>query len=80
MMWKVKDVGATLLLVFIPQAMQEVPSWLEEYSKLSMPGAGYADVGAKFGGRDIRKNQPRVWALFCYDEVFNYHAHSITKQ
>lgn len=40
--------------------MQEVPAWLEEYSKTSMPGAGYADVGAKFGGRDIRKNQPRV--------------------
>lgn len=66
-MWKVKNVGATILLVFIPQAMQEVPSWLEEYSKSSMPGAGYADVGAKFGGRDIRKNQPRVWASFCSD-------------
>lgn len=59
--------GATILLVFIPQAMQEVPSWLEEYSKSSMPGAGYADVGAKFGGRDIRKNQPRVWVSFCSD-------------
>lgn len=66
-MWKVKNVGTTILLVFIPQAMQEVPSWLEEYSKSSMPGAGYADVGAKFGGRDIRKNQPRVWVSFCAD-------------
>lgn len=75
-MLKVKNVGATILLVFIPQAMQEVPSWLEEYSKSSMPGAGYADVGAKFGGRDIRKNQPRVWVSFC---VFYYHA-SIHRQ
>lgn len=48
------------LVRILSDAMQEVPSWLEEYSKLSMPGAGYADVGAKFGGRDIRKNQPRT--------------------
>ncbi|XP_052687127.1 ATP-dependent RNA helicase DDX4-like isoform X3 [Crassostrea angulata] len=48
------------LVRILSDAMQEVPSWLEEYSKSSMPGAGYADVGAKFGGRDIRKNQPRT--------------------
>lgn len=34
--------------------------WLEEYSKSSMPGTGYADVGVKFGGCDIRKNQPKT--------------------
>ncbi|XP_061192498.1 ATP-dependent RNA helicase DDX4-like isoform X2 [Saccostrea echinata] len=48
------------LVRILSDAMQEVPDWLEEYSKTSMPGAGYADVGAKFGGRDIRKNQPRT--------------------
>ncbi|XP_078316516.1 ATP-dependent RNA helicase DDX4-like isoform X2 [Crassostrea virginica] len=48
------------LVRILSDAMQEVPAWLEEYSKTSMPGAGYADVGAKFGGRDIRKNQPRT--------------------
>ncbi|XP_056020030.1 ATP-dependent RNA helicase DDX4-like isoform X3 [Ostrea edulis] len=47
------------LVRILSDAMQEVPSWLEEYSKTGMPGAGYGDVGSRFGGRDIRKNQPR---------------------
>lgn len=46
--------------MFIFQAQQEVPLWLEEYAKSSQSTAGFSNYGGKFGGKDIRKDQPRV--------------------
>ena len=45
------------------QAQQEVPLWLEEYAKSSQSSAGFSNYGGKFGGRDIRKDQPKVNCL-----------------
>lgn len=59
------------------QAQQEVPLWLEEYAKSSQSSAGFSNYGGKFGGRDIRKDQPKVNCLnnanymlfFCVEKL-----------
>jgi len=53
------------------QAQQEVPLWLEEYAKSSQSTAGFSNYGGKFGGRDIRKDQPKV--INCLNNAnYNY--------
>ncbi|KAK3091467.1 hypothetical protein FSP39_020000 [Pinctada imbricata] len=40
-------------------ADQEVPDWLEKYAESSMSYGGGSNVSSGFGGRDIRRDQPR---------------------
>ncbi|CAC5419578.1 DDX4 [Mytilus coruscus] len=51
---------AKALLRILADAQQEVPIWLEEYAKSSQSTAGFSNYGGKFGGKDIRKDQPRT--------------------
>ena len=51
---------AKALLRILADAQQEVPLWLEEYAKSSQSTAGFSNYGGKFGGRDIRKDQPKT--------------------
>ena len=62
----VYSIGAVL------QAQQEVPEWLETYSKSAMGYGGGSNFKSNFGGRDIRKDQPRVSTNLFLRMVLNY--------
>lgn len=63
-LWKfTQDISIT------PQAMQEVPAWLEESAQSGGVGGGFGG-GGRFGGHDARRGKVS-WELFCSSFILN---------